>query len=499
MNRTFSSKYLISILLVIDLVFCIIRFININADFPSGITTSGVLYTDEGNYAASAIRHYLTGSWYLNGDLNFAVTQPGNQVLERISFAIFGLSLFSARIVVAIFFLLFVVILALWVRKHYGNPAALLTILVLSTNFYAFAYSRLALRFLIALFFIVASLFVADHQKNPHPLFRIALASFLFSFAVLTYTPASFALPLLLFIAWKNGTTVKNKLFFTLAFSLLIIIVLGIYYYFMLRSFPADISMLSHVISSSFISSFAEWLRNLYDKVILGIKNLGADFTIATILLCGFAFFTSYQFRTNKLVQILIAYTIIYIAVLSIDKYGPPRYYLMLLAPSAALCAIAAVSTNSWFKDHNLVKFAFIPMLLLAFISIHGSWKIITYLSKPEYSFYQMANGVKNIIQSQVGTTRGVILFGDIADSVSLEIGTDALNTDLWLIDTAVARMEKYHPSYLIVHTSNIDQIAVSLGAKVTELGRWDVFNNYYANGEQVRLDYVTWPVNNGP
>jgi hypothetical protein len=46
----------------------------------------------------------------------------------------------------------------------------------------------------------------------------------------------------------------------------------------------------------------------------------------------------------------------------------------------------------------------------------------------------------------------------------------------------------------MIVHTSDIAEIAASQGGEVVELGAWDVFGNYYHNGEQVRLYLVRWP-----
>jgi hypothetical protein len=105
-----------------------------------------------------------------------------------------------------------------------------------------------------------------------------------------------------------------------------------------------------------------------------------------------------------------------------------------------------------------------------------------------------MAQDVKHIIQAREGNTEGVLLFGDIADSLSLETGTISANTGMWTRSTMDARLGLYHPHYLIVHTSNIEQLALAKGAKITELGRWDVFHNYYANGEQIRLYYVSWP-----
>ena len=50
-----GDKYLLSLLLLIILFFVLLRFINLDADFPQGITTSAALYTDEGWYSNAAI------------------------------------------------------------------------------------------------------------------------------------------------------------------------------------------------------------------------------------------------------------------------------------------------------------------------------------------------------------------------------------------------------------------------------------------------------------
>jgi hypothetical protein len=57
-----------------------------------------------------------------------------------------------------------------------------------------------------------------------------------------------------------------------------------------------------------------------------------------------------------------------------------------------------------------------------------------------------MASDMKNIIQAREGTTKGVILFGDIADSVSLEAGMNAVNNGVWTVKNEATRLEKYRP-----------------------------------------------------
>jgi hypothetical protein len=179
---------------------------------------------------------------------------------------------------------------------------------------------------------------------------------------------------------------------------------------------------------------------------------------------------------------------------LSINAYEPPRYYIMLLVPFTGLSAIAATTVMQWLSEKWTQTISYAPLVLILLISIHGSWQILSYLAHPKYSFYQMVHSVGNIIQEREGTVRGVLLFGDIADSISLEIGTNARNSLMWTSSSLGARLQEYHPNYIIKITSNIDQIAISKGAKLTQLGTWNVFDNYYATGEPVRLYYATWP-----
>jgi hypothetical protein len=121
-----------------------------------------------------------------------------------------------------------------------------------------------------------------------------------------------------------------------------------------------------------------------------------------------------------------------------------------------------------------------------------GARQIVSYMLNPSYTFHDMAHQIGTIIQEREGSTHGVWLFGDISDSVSLEIGTNSLNS-LLITNNLDAKLMKYHPNYMIVHTSNIVDVVAKQGGYIVQLGAWDVFGNYYANGEQVRLYFVEW------
>jgi 4-amino-4-deoxy-L-arabinose transferase-like glycosyltransferase len=478
-------------LLVLVLGFSLLRFVNLNADFPTGITWSSELYTDEGQNAASAIRHVLTGQWYLAGDVNTAVYAPVGHVLHRMSFALFGLSLSSVRVTIIVSFLLLVLTSALLVRRSYGDYAALLTALLLASNYVGFAYSRLATMDLVATSFVVASLCVAGGLKGKSSILRLLVASSLLAIGMLTKLTAVFAVPLLAFVAWRGGSSLKQRVLFVAASALVLAVLYGGYRIAMSVLFSAEYARFNHQTLGDTFTTLRDWVRYVPHKVLANPEYLGYGFMDLTALFTASAFAVSKRFRRDPLTHLLVGYTAAYVIMLSLHRYGPPRYYLPLLVPFAGLCATACIALVDRFREIGWSVARAMPVILVV-LALDEGLQIVSYLSRPTYSFYRMAHAVGKIIQEREGAVHGVLLFGDVASSVSLEIGTNAVNT---LPGTDVAgRIAECHPRYMVVHTSNITEIAATEGAEVDELGAWDVFRNYYGKGERVRLYAVRWP-----
>lgn len=492
-DRLLESRVLKGILILCVLCFSLLRFVNLNADFPSGITQSSELYTDEGWYSTAAVRHVLTGNWHQPGEVNTAVAAPIGHVLHRISFALFGLGLSSARTTVAVSFILLLVYTALLVRGSFGNYAALLTALLLATNYLGFAYSRLATPYLVAASFLVAGILVAGGSTSGSTLSRILIASILVGAAILTHGSAILAIPLLAFLAWRSGTSLKERIFLLIASGLVLIVFVGGNRVITNKLFPEDYILYNSSTVDHIFITFHDWEWSLLHKLPVRIMGIGSGLVTLTLLFTTLSLAVSKRFRRDPLVHLLAGYIIMYIGMLSLNSFGPPRYYLSLLVPFSGLCAIACITLVDWLREKRWSAAAIIPIILVIGVSVGGGSQILTYLSKPSFSFYQMTHAVENIIQEREGTVLGVILFGDIADSVSLEIGTNAVNS-LLIPSDVETKVRKLHPKYMIVHVSNIAEIAISQGGNVTELGAWDVFGNYYADHERVRLYWVEWP-----
>ncbi len=63
-HTSLPARRLRLILLVLVVVFLLLRFIDLESDFPPDVSWSGMLYTDEGWYAKAAVRQCLFGQWY---------------------------------------------------------------------------------------------------------------------------------------------------------------------------------------------------------------------------------------------------------------------------------------------------------------------------------------------------------------------------------------------------------------------------------------------------
>lgn len=483
---------------LVVITFIILRLVNINADFPSGITWSGVLYSDEGWYANAAVRSYTFGNWYLAGDFNPAINMPLGQLLHLFTFSLLGLSLSSVRITSIVIYAFLVLITARLVHQEFDSFTAILTALILVTNYMVFAFSRLAIMELIAAFFIVSGIFVAQVgcQKEKRDIIKLLLASALIGAGILTKPTMVFATPLLIYFAWQYGEGHRERFKLFLTSLIVLLFIVGAYQAVATILFPKDYVYFSQLnIQGRIHQSLTEWFLNI-PLVIVGIKTLGVGFVGCAFLITVAAFITSDNYRKHLLTQVMLGYIATYIALLSLVRYEPPRYYLPLIVPLAVLSATACrgfLEKLYKTKQSRLSLVYTLPLIIMIGISLNESGKVVSYLSHPSFSFYHMAKEVGNIIQAREGDASQIVLFGNIADSVAIEAGVRSVNTMLGT-HTLNRKLREYRPHYVLLHTDEeVLTVVEANGGHVTKLASWDVYNNYYGSGQKVQLMYVQW------
>src|ERR1700760_4257530 len=117
---TGAASGVISLLLLgIALVFFVLHFVHLTADFPNHSPwMDWSKYTDEGWYGDAAIRHFVSGHWYWKGDFNPAVALPVWPALELLVFKFAGVSVRAARALTLCVFGCTLVTLYLLIQRH---------------------------------------------------------------------------------------------------------------------------------------------------------------------------------------------------------------------------------------------------------------------------------------------------------------------------------------------------------------------------------------------
>ncbi len=467
----------------ISIVLVVARFIFLRADFPPGITTSGALYTDEGWYTNAAARHYMTGEWYRPGDVNPAVNLPFGQLLVRFVFAVAGLGIGPARLATALSFVLLAGLLAVIVRRHFGPGQAALAVLLLSSNYVAFAYSRLAVMDLIAPVIVLASLTVAGSRAWAPALVWLT-SSALLVMAILTKTTSFFALPLLGYVIALRQQGLVRRCLAVAGIMLFTAALVGAYTLLARAAYPEDYDHFMHV-------TFAvRALRSLAD-ILMAIPRriastfvLGGPLVIVGAVAIPSALVISKTYRCNPLVHILLGWYALYVLELSLSSYSPDRYHLAQLIPLTALSASACVELAA--RSQRKVAHLFVVALILSIVA-QDTVRIVAYLRAPEYSFVNMARDIAQIVRAREGDPADATLLGNMADSVALETGVRSVNSRLGTRDLPW-KIATYRPNYLLIHTdSEVLDYAVAK-CQVGLLGSWEVYHNYYDQGQSVRL-----------
>lgn len=372
-HRKITALSCLSILFVFTIVaFNLLRFVNVSADFPQKVTWSQEIYTDEGLWLSGAVRQYMTGSWYMEGDLNLAVNHPVLPLIMFPIFKIFGMNLMVARLTIVLF-CIFTIALVYWLVKEYADRTwALLAASILSVNYTLFAYSRTAMLEIPMMLFIMSACVLMRISLKHGSLLAVILSSFFVTIAMLTKATAVFVVPLLwyMIVAAKEKGRMRHFILFTIMAAFFY----SVYYISFALRYLSDYNFFvttgvefrfSSAASEHVIYKAAEIIKNYLPSFgIEGIMRycsgngmlcrflstlIGcvASFQVDKILYPAIAITASYLmvrykrdvFR-NNLFLFSIMWIILYLALICSNSYFPPRYFLPMIIPIAMLTAL---------------------------------------------------------------------------------------------------------------------------------------------------------------
>ncbi len=176
-----------------------LHFVHLLADFPNySPWLDPAKYTDEGWYANAAVRHYLLGHWFLQGDFNPAVALPVWPLLLGLLFHFTGVSLAAARSLDLAFFGLNLLLAYHVVRTQAARWAAFTAVTLLVSSPFLYSFSRLALLEPPLMCFLLLSWLLALRLPRVSPraqAFMLAAIGLLCCLMILTKTTAVFLLP----------------------------------------------------------------------------------------------------------------------------------------------------------------------------------------------------------------------------------------------------------------------------------------------------------------
>ncbi len=504
MNPETARKLSLTLIAPIILFLIALRFFHLDADFPLGITWSGDLYTDEGWYSNAAVRDVVSGHWYQAGDFNPAVNLPVGQLLQRAIFAMFGLGLIPARLSAAMSSSAVILLAGLFVYRgpvaprHGSLQAGLLTALVLASSYVGFAFSRLAILEPVGMVFVMAALLLAQRADGRFALPRLILSALLVAAAALVKGSMVFAVPVVAYAACLNGAACldgKSRRPRALPVGVFLltscVVIIG-WQVIARHGYAADYDYFNSLnLGARRVTGILDWFANLRRQFV-NMLALGRGFVDVCVLLIVLAAAFCAGFRAMPAVRILLAYALAYFGLLSIVSYGPPRYFVPLLVPMAGLSAIACVELARWCATRFRPRLpALLAPALLILLVLSGCGRIAAYMVRPHYSFLHMTAAVTDILGHRPAHP---VLLAEMADSVAVATGVRAVNTDMGTLPLR-ARIERYRPSYLLVHTDAAETLGAirAAGGRTTPLGAWNVFGNYYGSGQDIELFAIDW------
>jgi len=324
---------------------------------------------------------------------------------------------------------------------------------------------------------------------------HLIAAALLLVTAALAKSTMVFAIPVLAYIAWLNAEGTRNRILYPLLSLAITLTLIGGYQLITAHMFPADDALFKATnLGDRQVSGVLGWLVNNPRKLGRMFWFGGFTYCIGAVLIAA-ATLLSASFRRSRLVHVLFGYGAVYFALQTVVWYGPARYFLPFIVPMAGLTAIACVELTRWFAESpRFGRLAPLPAVLIAVIVLAGTVHIVAYMTNLKYSFHQMAAGVSEIIRQHGGTVSDTIIFGNLADTTAIEAGFRAMNTTL-STRPLTERLEKYHPPYVLLHVDDklVSDAVTASGGRLTQLGAWDVYENYYRAGQNVRLFSVDW------
>jgi 4-amino-4-deoxy-L-arabinose transferase-like glycosyltransferase len=453
-NRTVRYLCLVGILSL-----ALLRLIQLSADAPLNLTTSGVLYTDEGQYSRNAVHWATTGQWYTPGDFNPAVIYPVATAIQALAFRILGLSTASARAVTVLCTWLALYLTYRLCRYYVSEIPALAAVLLLAANYRFYAYSRLSLLDLPMVTFALASVVLAIWGARRGSYLGAGLSAVAFMGCWLTKFGV-YLFPVAVFAIWRESPERRRAMTLIAAWFVVSAAILALYHALLVIPYRADYDYLMKDVFVRVQPGLLAAVRNstaaAYHAILVDPILVSAVLGSTALLL-----FTNPSFRASPLLRLSALWTLCRVVSLGSTPYQPPRYFLPIHL-SLAMATACVIQHLRWPEDGRTGRPLFVVLVAASLVlNLYG---IASHMTDLRFTFVATCADVKQ------------------------HTGLPAVNDRLGSADLAI-RVRLYGPTHYV----SIGPVEQEYGQVLEQtyelslLSRHEVYSNYYT-GQPVYL-----------
>ena len=445
------------VLLVVAAVFYVLHFVHLDADFPSHSPwVDWSKFTDEGWYSDAAVRHFLTGHWYLKGDFNPAVALPMWPAVEWVFFCFAGVSMPSARALAVLMFGVTLVAMYFLIERHTrahdtesGHSLAAPTCaLMLCCSPFVYAFERMAIVEPLLIALITLAVLVASHLRPVRVrdwralLPQLALGV-LMPAMVLTKTTALFLLPALAYTVWaRAGYRLWRAVQLAWLPCVMGVALWCAYFFGFVR--PHYLEDYRYIFSANaYTSAASEPLHLLIVQTVGNTVWMGVTVYALVFVVIGLAVLWRSHLFKNPLVPTMLLWATGYLAFIGYHFNQQPRYYLVVAVPLTAFVAMGLDSfrlagSKRWVSEAAVV-------LCVLGVLVPDAVRQMRYVLHPEYTFRAAAEGIQRIVLSDANHSHLVLSIS--GSDLTLMTGLPSICDDFGTM-TLDERVKVYRPGW---------------------------------------------------
>jgi hypothetical protein len=449
------------VLLGVSAVFFALHFLHLTADFPNHSPwVDWSKYTDEGWYGDAAIRHYLSGHWYWQGDFNPAVALPVWPAIELIVFRFTGVSVTAARALTLCVFGFTLVTLYLLIQRHTrprrsgsGQPlAAAIAVFFLCTSPLLYVFERMAileplLIALTALGLLAASMMRPIRWQGWR--FRgiswTLLLMVLLPGMVLTKTTGICLIPAIFYMVWaRAGYRLRPALRLALPPAMGGLLLWCSYFFLFVR--PHYLADYQYLFSANAYTGIElEPVATVILNTITDGAWMGTLIYVTFFAVIALTFFWRPRLLSNPLFPSLMLWIGGYFAFLAYHNNLQPRYYLVVVVPITVVVAMGIDTFRQQRGRRAMAIASVIAAVLVLAIAVPDAAQQIGYVRHPTYEFEASAQGIKRIVLAD--KTHSHLILSISGSDLSLMTGLPSIDDDFGTDDMDV-RVKAYRPGW---------------------------------------------------